>query len=42
MYELWFPHGSGSVESRPVEYDSVEFGIEVRAFRKNLQLPGSG
>ena len=42
MYELWFPHGCGSVESRPVEYDSVETGIEVRAFRKSVQLSGSG
>ena len=42
MYELWFPHGCGSVEYLPFEYDSVEIGIEVRAFRKSVHLPGSG
>jgi hypothetical protein len=42
MSELWFPHGCRNVDSRPVEYDSVEVGIEVRTFRKSVLLPASG
>ena len=42
MYELWFPHGCVNVEFRPVEFASVEVGIEARAFRKSVLLPSSG
>jgi hypothetical protein len=42
MHELWFSNDCGNLESRTLEYDSLEIGVDIRAFRKSVLLPASG